>query len=87
MAVDQEESGRAVRSFNQIVFDGEVAAEVPELGSAAEALRAEFEEEAVAALGTDNAAGTRCRFKDVGVDAGFAKVVSASQARDSGSDD
>ena len=70
-----------------MVLDAEVAAEVEELGSAAEALRAEFEEEAVAALGADNTAGTRRGFDDLGVDARFAQVVGACQARDSGADD
>ena len=87
MAVDEEESRRAGRSFQQFVFDAEFAAEVEELGSAAEALRAELQEEAVAALGAYDAAGMSGSFGDVGVDAGFAQVEGAGQAGDSGADD
>jgi hypothetical protein len=70
-----------------LVLDAEVAAEIEELRSAAEALRAEFEEEAVAVLGAEDAAGAGSGIDDLGVDARFAQVVGACQARDSGADD
>jgi len=87
LAVDQEESWRAVRSLDQFIFDGQVVAEVEKSGSAAKALRAKFEEEAATALGTDDAAGAWPGFEDVSVDAGFAEVVSAGESGDSGADD
>ena len=87
LAVEEEKSGSARRSFDKFVCDAEVAAEFEELGSAAETLRAKFEEVAVAALGANHATGARGGFDDVGVDAGFAQVVGAGQAGDSGADD
>jgi hypothetical protein len=75
-----------MRRFNQFVFNAEVAAEFAELGSAAETLRAEFEEEAVPALGAEDATGTWPGFDDLGVDAGLHEVVGAGEAGDSGAD-
>ncbi len=75
------------RSFDQLVFDAEFAAEIEERKSAAETLRAEFEKKAVAALGANHAARARGGFDNLGVDAGLAQVVGAGQAGDSGADD
>jgi hypothetical protein len=75
------------RGFQQFAFDAEVPAEIEDLRGAAETLRAKFEEEAVAALGTNYTAGTRGDFDKLGVQARFAQVVGASQPGDSGADD
>ena len=75
------------RSGYEFVFDGEIAAEVGELSSAAETLWTEFEEVALSALGANHAAWTRGGFDDVGVDAGFAQGMGADEAGDSGADD
>jgi hypothetical protein len=72
LSVQDQESGRARRGFDQFVFDGEVAAEVEELTSAAETLRAKFEEEAVTALGPDYPAWMPGGFDDLRVNAGLA---------------
>ena len=73
--------------FDQFVFDGQVAAEVEELTSAAETLRAELEEEAVTALGPDYAAWKPGGFDDLHVNAGLAQGMRADQAGDSGAND
>jgi hypothetical protein len=49
-------------------------------------LRAKFEEETVAALGADYAAGTWGGFDKLGVTAGLAQGIGADQAGDSGTD-
>lgn len=87
LAIEKEKSGSARRRFHQIVCDAEVAAEFAELKSAAETLRAKFEKIAVTALGANHATGARGGFDDVGVDAGLAQIVGASQAGNSGADD
>ena len=87
MTIDEKKSGRAVRSFDQFVFDAEVAAEIEELRSAAETLWTEFEEETVASLGADYASGAGPGFDHLGVDARLAQGVGAGQAGDSGADD
>lgn len=87
MAVEEEETGSARGSFDKFGRDAEIAAKIEELRSGAETLRAEFEEETVAALRADHAAGAGCGFDDLGVEAGFAESVGAGQAGDSGADD
>lgn len=86
MAFDEEKSGSTGRSFQQFVFDAEFAAEIAELRSAAETLRAKFEEEAVTALGANHAAWTRGGFDNLGVDVGFAQRIDTDQTGDSGAD-
>lgn len=76
-----------MRSFDQFVFYAEVAAEAAERRSAAEALRAEFQEETVAVFGADYAARLWGCLDDLSVEAGLAQVVGAGQAGDSGADD
>jgi hypothetical protein len=87
LSIENEESGRVRRSFEQFAFDAEVAAEVEELTSAAEALRTKFEEEAVTALGADYAAWMRGGFDDLRVNAGLTQGIRADQAGDSGAND
>ena len=64
-----------------------MTAEVEDGRRGVEALRAEFEEVAVAALGTDGAAGLAGGFEDLSIEAGFAQGVGAGEAGDSGADD
>ena len=75
------------RGFQQFAFDAEVPAEIEDLRGAAETLRAKFEEDAVAALGADYAAGAVGCLEDLGVDSGLAQIVGAGQPGDSGADD
>jgi hypothetical protein len=72
LSIQDQESGRVRRGFDQFVFDGQVAAEILELTSAAETLRAKFEEEAVPARGPDYAACLPGGFDDLRVNAGLA---------------
>jgi hypothetical protein len=87
LSIEDQESGRVRGGFDQFVFDGQVAAEVEELTSAAETLRAKFEEEAVTALGPDYAARMPGGFDDLRVNAGLAQGMRADQPGDSGADD
>jgi hypothetical protein len=87
LSIEDQESGRVRGGFDQFVFDGEVPAEVEELTSAAETLRAKFKEEAVTALGPDYAARTPGGFDDLRVNAGLAQGMRADQPGDSGAND
>jgi len=81
--------GSAGRSFEQLVFRCRVSRERSRsCGSATETLWAGFEEEAVAALGADDAAGTRGGFDDLGVDSRTCGGrVSEGEAGDAAADD
>ena len=75
------------RSGYEFVFDAEIAAEFVELSSAAETLRAEFKEVAIAALRTDHSTWARRGLHDLSVDAGLAQIIAAGETGDSGAND
>jgi hypothetical protein len=87
LAVDQDIARGMRGSLEHLVRDAEVFADLAELGGAAETLRAEFEEKAVASDGVDDAAGAGRGFKELNFDAGFLEGVGADEAGDATADD
>ena len=84
-AVEENET-RSARGGKDLIVEPELVAEIPKNGGAAETLRAEFEKEAVAEDGVDDAAGAGGGFDEMCVDAGFAEGVGADEAGDSAAD-
>jgi hypothetical protein len=64
----------------------EILEERPERGRGAEALWAEFEEEAVARDGLNDSTGTGRGFEEMRIQAGFAECVGADEAGNSSAD-
>src|SRR5260370_3116418 len=83
--VNEHESG-CTRRHEDLVFDAEFVTKILKGRGAAEALRSQFEEEAIASDGVDDAAGARRGFDELCVNAGFAQGVSANEAGDAASD-
>jgi hypothetical protein len=66
--------------------NAEILDELAEQRAAAKTLRAEFQEEAVARNGLNNAAGTGRGFEEMHIQAGFAECVGADEAGNSSAD-
>jgi hypothetical protein len=66
--------------------NAEILKERPERAGGAEALRAEFEEEAVARDGLNDAAGTGRSFEEMRIQAGLAECAGADEAGNSSAD-
>ena len=69
--------------LDDLTVNGEILEERPERSGAAEALRAEFEEEAVAGDGLNDSAGTGGGFEELRIQAGLAECVGADEAGNS----
>jgi hypothetical protein len=87
LAVNQNITGRVLGSLQQFIRNAEFLAKFTKRASAAETLRAEFQEEAVAGDRVDDSTGAGRGFDESGVDAGFAEGVGADEAGDAASDD
>ncbi len=72
-AVNQDIAGRMWRGLQQLVRNAEVFAKLTKSAVGAKTLRAQFQQEAVASDGFDNATGAGRGFDELGVDAGFAE--------------
>ncbi len=85
-SVHEDVARRAGGSLDDLIGNAEILDERPERSGAAETLRAEFEEEAVARDGLNDAAGTARGFEEVRIQAGFAECVGADEAGNSSAD-
>lgn len=84
-AVHQHEA-RSARGLHELVFDFERGAKFTKSRNAAEALRAQFQEETLASDGLDDASGARRGFDKMSVNASFAQSIGADQAGDAATD-
>jgi hypothetical protein len=72
--------------LDDLIGNAEILEERPERGGAAEALRAEFQKEAVARDGLNDSARTGRSFEEMRIQASFPERVSADEAGNSSAD-
>src|SRR5260370_27037207 len=81
-----EHESRGTRRHEDLVFNAEFVAKILKGRGAAEALRSQFEEEATASDGIDDATGARRGFDELRVNAELAQGISADEAGDAAAD-